>query len=49
MAYSLLARGTGSPELVSRQLDMEIASYEAGRKQKQQPGPEEPEPSPSAS
>jgi multidrug efflux pump len=43
MAYSLMARGTGSPELVSRQLDTEIESYEAARKQQQ------PKASPSAS
>jgi multidrug efflux pump len=31
MAYSLMARGTGSPELVSRKLDSQIESYEASR------------------
>ncbi|MFK7828216.1 MAG: efflux RND transporter permease subunit [Congregibacter sp.] len=31
MAYSLMARGTGSPERVSRQLDAEITAYEAAR------------------
>ncbi|MEM1401701.1 MAG: efflux RND transporter permease subunit [Pseudomonadota bacterium] len=31
MAYSLMARQTGSPELVSKQLDSEIGAYEAER------------------
>jgi multidrug efflux pump len=31
MAYSLMARGTGSPDLVGRQLDAEIESYEAAK------------------
>ena len=33
MAYSLMARGTGSPELVSRQLDAEIEALEAVKAQ----------------
>ncbi|WOJ92034.1 efflux RND transporter permease subunit [Congregibacter variabilis] len=31
MAYSLMARGTGSPDLVSRQLDAEMESFDAAK------------------